>query len=160
MRAESNEAGQDDSRALLITRMFDAPRELVFRAFTEIEMALKWMGPRDFPMSNLEGELRPGGKWRGCLRAADGRELWQGGEWREIVPPARLAFTFAWEQADGSRGAETLIEIQFDERGGKTLMTFRQGRFDTQENRDGHRSGWNSAFDRLTDYLEAAHRQR
>ncbi len=153
MRAESNEPAERNRRELLITRTFDAPRELVFRAFTEIERALKWMGPREFPMAHLEGDLRPGGKWRGHLKAADGRELWQGGEWREIIPPERLAFTFAWDQVDGSCGPETLIEIQLEARGGKTLMTFRQGIFDTTANRDGHRTGWNSAFDRLSDYL-------
>ncbi len=153
MDAESNDLEQISDRELGIRRVFNAPRELVFRAFTEIEMALNWMGPREFPMTHLEGDLRVGGKWRGCLKAADGRELWQGGEWREIAAPDRLAFTFAWEQADGSRGPETLITIALAEQGGKTLMTFRQEIFDTKENRDGHRLGWNSAFDRLAQYV-------
>jgi len=109
-------------REIVMIRVFEAPRELVFRAFTEIEMALHWMGPREFPMTHLEGDLRVGGKWRGCLKAADGRELWQGGEWREVVAPERLAFTFGWEQPDGSRGPETLITITLAEQGGKPLI--------------------------------------
>jgi uncharacterized protein YndB with AHSA1/START domain len=152
MGAKNNAAAEPD-RELVIERVFEAPRELVFRAFTEIEMALHWMGPREFPMTYLEGDLRVGGKWRGCLKAADGKELWQGGEWREVVAPERLAFTFGWEQPDGSRGPETLITIALAEQGGNTLMTFRQEMFDTKENRDGHRLGWNSAFDRLAEYL-------
>ena len=70
-------------------------------------------------------DVRPGGKWRGRLRAVDGsRELDQGGEYREVKEPERLAFTFYWDQDDGSRGKETLVEIDFAERGSKTLMRF------------------------------------
>jgi len=104
-------------------------------------------------MTFLEGDLRPGGKWRGCLTNAHGDQLWQGGAWREIAPPERLVFTFGWDNADGSRGPETLITIVFTEQAGKTLMRFRQAPFDSVANRDGHLGGWNSAFDRLVELL-------
>jgi uncharacterized protein YndB with AHSA1/START domain len=69
------------------------------------------------------------------------------------MPGIRLAFTFAWDQADGRPGLETLVNIAFEGQNGKTLMTFRQSEFDTPENCDGHREGWNSAFDRLEELL-------
>ena len=142
-------------RVLVITRLFDAPRTLVYEAFANPKHALQWAGPRDHPASHVEGELRPGGKWRTCLRALDGsRELWQGGVYREVVPNERLVFTFAWDEQDGTSGPETLVTITFADQGGKTLMTFRQSIFNTRENRDGHQKGWNSAFDRLAEFLK------
>ncbi len=137
------------ARALTLTRLFDAPRTLVFAAFTDPEHALNWWGPRDFPATHLEMDLRPGGAWRGCLTSPeDGRVLWQGGVFREIVPPRRLVFTFAWDE-EGERGLETLVTIEFAEQGGKTLMTFRQAPFQSDGERDGHGYGWTSTFDRL-----------
>jgi uncharacterized protein YndB with AHSA1/START domain len=147
-------AAEPADRVLVITRVFDAPRTLVYRAFADPKESLKWAGPRDYPAIHVEGDLRPGGKWRTGLRALDGsRELWQGGVYREVVPNERLVFTFAWDQEDGSKGPETLVTITFADQGGKTLMTFRQAVFNTRENCDGHRKGWNSAFDRLADHI-------
>ena len=100
-------------------------------------------------------DLRPGGRWRSCLRSTEtGTDLWVGGVYREIVPPERLVFTFAWEE-EGERGLETLVTITFAERDGKTHMTFRQTPFQSDSERDGHRGGWTSAFDRLDDLLAA-----
>ena len=144
-------------REIVMMRVFDAPRALVFEAFVNPEHVLKWMGPRDCPMVHVEGDVRPGGKWRACLRAVDGsRELWQGGVYREVVPGERLVFTFAWDEEGGRSGPETIVTITFADQGKKTLMTFRQGVFNTEANRDGHRLGWNSAFDRLAEFLTQA----
>jgi len=141
-------------RVLVIEREFNAPRALVWKMFTDPRHAANWMGPPDYPSVFHEADVRPGGKWRGRLRAMDGaRELGQGGEYKEVKEPDRLAFTFYWDQEDGSRGPETLVEIDFAERGFKTLMKLRQGTFDTKQNRDGHGVGWNGSFDRLAELL-------
>ncbi|MFL6688985.1 MAG: SRPBCC domain-containing protein [Alphaproteobacteria bacterium] len=143
-----------DDRVLVIEREFNAPRALVWKMFTDPRHAANWMGPPDYPSVLHEADVRPGGKWRGRLRAVDGsRELGQGGEYREVKEPERLAFTFYWDQDGGGRGPETLVEIDFAERGNKTLMKFRQGVFDTTQNRDGHGVGWNGSFDRFAEYL-------
>ncbi len=157
MAAQANSAAaQREDLVLVITRNFEAPRELVWKAWGDPKHFKHWMGLKDHPIVHSEGEFRPGGKWRGCLRStATGEELWQSGEYREIVEPERLVFTFAWDRADGSRSPETLITVLFTEDQGKTLMTFRQEVFDTVESRDGHRFGWSSTFDRLADYLRA-----
>ncbi len=139
-------------RELVITRTFDAPRSLVFRAWTDSRHAARWWGPRDHPAIQMTMDVRPGGRWRGCLRHEDGTELWLGGVYREVAPPERLVFTFTWEE-DGERGLETLVTVTFAEQKGKTLMTFRQGPFRSAEQRDGHRYGWSSTFDRLDEYL-------
>jgi len=139
---------------LLITRVFNAPRELVFRAWTDPDHIRKWFGPRDHPATQMAMDVRPGGRWRGCLRSTEtGNDLWLGGIYREIAQPERLVFTFAWEE-EGERGLETLVTITFAEQGAKTLMTFRQTPFRSTGELDGHRGGWTSSFDRLGDHLE------
>jgi uncharacterized protein YndB with AHSA1/START domain len=149
-------AERSDDRVLIVTRIFDAPRALVFAAWTDPERMQHWMGPRDYPSVHREGEIRPGGSWRCCLRSVkDGHDLWQGGVYKEIVPLERLVFTFAWDKGHESSGHETLVTVTFEEHGsGKTKMTLRQELFESVESRDGHNFGWNSSFDRLADYLQ------
>ena len=143
-------------RVLVITRVFDAPRELVFKAWTDGRLARNWWGPRDYPAVALEMDARPGGAWHGRLRSVDtGQELPLGGVFREIVAPDRIVFTFKWDE-EGERGLETLVTVTFAEQNGKTAMTFRQAPFQSDQERDGHSYGWNSTFDRLADHLAEA----
>jgi uncharacterized protein YndB with AHSA1/START domain len=145
-------------RELVITRTFDAPRELVFDAWTSSSHLMNWWGPSDYPVTHVTMDVRPGGRWRNCLTSpTTGKELWQGGVFREVVPPERLAFTFAWEE-DGERGLETLVTVTFAEQGGKTRMTFRQAPFRSVGERDGHQGGWSGSFDRLDEHLAGQNR--
>jgi uncharacterized protein YndB with AHSA1/START domain len=151
---------------LAITRTFDAPRALVFEAFSNPEHAKQWMGPRGFTATHFEQDARPGGKWRACLHQTgdwQGRtypDLWQGGVFKEIVPPERIVYTFAWEGQGGQSTRETLITISFTELDdGKTQMDFHQAFFDSLSQRDGHYQGWNSSFDCLSDYLKENRQQ-
>jgi uncharacterized protein YndB with AHSA1/START domain len=144
-----------DQRELVITRTFDAPRHLVFAAWTDPKHIVQWWGPRAHPGTHIEMDVRPGGAWRNCLTSVEtGQQLWQGGVFLEVVPPERLVFTFAWEE-EGERGLETVVTVTFAEQGGKTLMTMRQAPFATDSSRSGHSEGWNSTFDRLVDFLAA-----
>jgi uncharacterized protein YndB with AHSA1/START domain len=145
-------------RELVITRFFDAPRELVFKAWTDPRHAIKWWGPRDYPATHLEMDVRPGGAWRKHLTSTQtGKELRQRGVFREVVAPERLVFTYAWEE-EGERGLETLVTVTLAEQGSKTLMTFRQVPFQSVAERDGHRGGWTSSFDRLDEHLDGGSR--
>ena len=140
-------------RELVITRVFDAPRDLIFRAWTDPRQAVQWWGPRDYPATHLEMDVRPGGAWSGRLRSTEsGEELRLGGVFREVVAPERVVFTFAWDE-EGERGLETLVTVTFAEEEGKTRMTFRQVPFQSIEERDGHRGGWTSSFDRLAEHV-------
>ena len=143
-----------DDRVLVITRTFDVPRDLVFKAWTDEEHALKWWGPRGFTVPFHEFDFRVGGKYRACLRAPDGTDHWQTGVYKEITPPSRFAFTFAWEDKEGKPGHETLVTIDLVEHAGKTTMTLRQATFKSKDSRDGHRDGWTQSIDRLGEYLQ------
>ncbi len=141
---------------LVITRVFDAPRDLVWKAWTEPERIKQWSAPKGFTIPVAEGELRPGGAWKSCMRKPDGTDLWLAGVYREIDEPKRLVFTHAWLDENGKPGPETLVTVTLVERAGKTEMEFRQSGFDSIESRDGHAGGWNECFDRLEEFLSKA----
>jgi uncharacterized protein YndB with AHSA1/START domain len=140
---------------LVITRLIDAPRALVFKAWTQPEHVARWWGPKDFSIFHCEMDVRVGGAYRCAMRSPQGTEYWKRGVYREIVEPERVAFTFAWERPDGSLEHELLTTVTFEEHGGKTRLTLRQGVFATTERRDEHMAGWSSTLERLAEYLTA-----
>jgi uncharacterized protein YndB with AHSA1/START domain len=149
----ANNIKSSAQRELVIDRVFNAPRELVFRMWTDPQHLAKWWGPRDYPASHIEVDARPGGRYRHCLHSTAGdMSLWLRGEFREVVPPERLVFTFAWEE-EGERGLENVVTITFADEGGKTRMLFRQTPFQSDVELDGHGSGWGGSFDRLDEHL-------
>jgi uncharacterized protein YndB with AHSA1/START domain len=134
---------------LTITRVLDAPRALVWRAWTDPAQLMQWWGPKHHPAVHLAMDVRPGGVWRNCLRSVEtGNDLWHHGTFREVVPMERLVFTFVWEE-EGERGMENIVTITFADEGKKTRMTLHQTPFQSLGERDGHGEGWNSSFDRL-----------
>jgi uncharacterized protein YndB with AHSA1/START domain len=147
--ADRADAPTSTERELVITRVFEARRELVWKAWTDPSLALKWLGPKGFTATQFEMDPRPGGAWLLRMRSPEGEEYSSRGVVREAVEPARLVFTFAWDNPDGSAGREMLINITFADRDGKTEMTFSQGVFESVEDRDGHRVGWSESFDKL-----------
>jgi uncharacterized protein YndB with AHSA1/START domain len=153
MVAKANTGTQTLERELVITRLIDAPRELVFKAWTDPKHLISWWGPKHHPAISAETDARPGGTWRAALRSVeDGRVLTHGGRFREVVPHERLVFTFTWDE-EGERGIETTVTMTFADQGGKTLMTLRQTPFQSTGEREGHREGWTSAFERLDELL-------
>jgi uncharacterized protein YndB with AHSA1/START domain len=149
----------DSARALTITRVFDAPRRLVFAAWTEPEHLLRWSAPHGFRVTHSSGELRVGGAWRACMIAPDGAALWLSGVYREIVRDEKLVFTHAWDEDDGRPGPQTLVTMILNDLGGKTEMIFRQEGFVSDASRDGHEGGWSQGFERLAELLGELVRQ-
>lgn len=147
------DATTQNSSTLTIIRTFNAPRSLVWDAWTNPGHALNWWGPIHHPAIKAEWDARPGGRWRNCLKSVEtGELLWHGGVFREVTRPDRLAFTFAWEEP-GERGMETVVTVTFSGMEGKTRMVMQQVPFQSTAERDGHDEGWNSTFDRLAEYL-------
>ena len=147
------EAMTGTDQELTITRVFDAPRELLFEVWTNPDHLAQWWGPKDCTTESWTVELEPGGAWRTCLHTPDGVQ-WARGGYREIDRPERLVFSFSWEEPDGSPEHDTLVTITFAELGDKTEMTFRQAVLRSVEERDDHADGWRECFDHLTAYLK------
>jgi len=140
-------------RELAITRVFDAPRSLVFKVWTQPEHLVRWWGPRDFTTPSCKMDVRPGGAYRTCIRSPEGKEYCMQGVYREVVEPERLVLTFAWEDEAGRPGHETLVTVTFADHGGKTKLTFRQDAIVSVADRHSHQEGWSECLDRLARYL-------
>ena len=142
-------------RELVMTRVFNAPRELVFKAHLDPEQVAQWWGPRAYTTIVDKLEARPGGAWRFINRRADGSEEAFRGEFRELVPPERITWTFEWEGMPGHIGLDTMT---FTEHDGQTTLTT-TSHFNTREERDGMlangmEGGANESADRLEELLE------
>ena len=142
-------------REIVMTRMFDAPRELVFEAMSKPEHMQEWWGPRGFTMPVCEIDFRPGGAYRFVQRGPDGDEYAFRGEFREIVRPERIVWTFEFE---GMPGNVSLDTVTLEEEDGRTTLTSRSV-FDTVEQRDGMlqsgmETGAAETYDRLAELLE------
>ena len=140
---------------LVITRVLNAPREMVWRAWTEREHMMRWSCPKDFSLLFCEGDLRIGGAWRAGMRSPEGQEFVMGGEYCEIAPPEYLAFTHGWENDEYHPGHVSQITVALEEVSCGTKMVFRQTKLATASSRDGHAEGWTGAFDNLDAYLNA-----
>jgi uncharacterized protein YndB with AHSA1/START domain len=142
-------------REIELTRVFDAPCELVFKAFTDPELIPRWWGWRDSTTIVDKMDVRPGGLWRFVSRGSDGVEYAFNGEYREVVPPERLVYTFEFEGMPGHVLVETLT---FAEHDGKTTLTD-HSLFDSREERDGMletgmESGAAESMDRVEELLQ------
>jgi uncharacterized protein YndB with AHSA1/START domain len=148
---------ESPERVLVITRIFDAPRTLVFKAWTEPERHVRWMGPQGFTGTIIKMDVRPGGAYRFHMCGPEGDDHWLQGVYREIVEPERIVCTYAWADAEGRpTRPETTLTLTFEEHGGKTKLTLHQAVFESVTACDAHRGGWSSSLDRLGEYLATA----
>ncbi|MQB01030.1 MAG: polyketide cyclase [Actinobacteria bacterium] len=142
-------------REIVMTREFDAPRDLVFEAHTSCEHMSRWWGPRKYEFASCDIDFRAGGKWRIVHRGPDADEYAFYGEYREIVRPERIVWTFEFEGFPGSVSVETLT---LEEHDGKTTLTATSV-YDTVQERDemlqsGMEEGARETMERLDEYLE------
>jgi len=153
MGAAINLTAEPADRVLVITREFNAPRSLVFKAWTESAHMAQWFGPRDFTSSILTNDLRVGGAFRVLMHGPDG-DHWSQGVYREITPPERLAMSWGWGDAHGNATRpETMLTLILEEVAGKTRLTLHQAVFESVTARDAHDGGWSTALDCLAEYL-------
>ena len=142
-------------REIVLTREFDAPRDLVFKVMTDPTLIPKWWGPRRYTTIVDKAEVKPGGKWRFLHKGPNGvEEHGFRGEYREIVPPEKIVWTFEWEGMPGHISVETLV---LEDIGGRTRMTATAVYANT-EDRDGMWSsgmetGSRETYDRLDELL-------
>lgn len=142
-------------REIVMTRLFDAPRELVFDAMTKPEHIRNWFGLRGSTLPVCEVDHRPGGNWRYLLRESNGNEMGMHGTYREIVRPERMVTT---EIFDDWPDSETVVTVVLTEQGGRTLLTTTV-LYPSIEVRDavigsGMAKGAAVSYDRLAEHLE------
>jgi uncharacterized protein YndB with AHSA1/START domain len=144
-----------DERTLIITRVLDAPRDMVFAAWVDRNQAAQWWGPKGFTTVSNAMDVRVGGAWRRVMRSPAGAEHRSRGIYREIVAPERLVFSFTWEQGGPpGHGPETVVTVTFTELArNRTELTLRQEGFATTAGRDEHNVGWSSCLARFAEYL-------
>ncbi len=141
-------------KEIVITRVFDAPRALVFQAYIDPALIPRWWGPRGVTTIVDKMDVRPGGVWRYIHRGADGEEWAFNGVYREITPPERLVYTFEFE---GMPGHILVATMTFEEHDGKTTLNDTSV-FDSVEDRDwmlevGMESGATELYDRFAELL-------
>ena len=155
MAARSDETTKARAE-LAITRILDAPRELVFAAWTDPARLAQWFGPDGFTATVHEMDVRRGGTYRFCMHAPDGDDHWVRGSYREIVAPERLVFTYNTQYADGTFDPETLVTVTLDDLGGgRTRLTLRHERFWSEPAGISHTGGWTGALERLLRHVSA-----
>lgn len=157
-----NTAGTNTSITdLTIERIFDAPRALIWKAWTDPEHFMRWWGPKDFTSPACTIDLRVGGRYLFCMQAPDGQKYWSTGTYNEIIPEERLVWTdsFADEQGNVVPGSyygmgddfplEMLVTITFEDHDGKTKLTLHHAGHPAGEMADMAGAGWNESFDKL-----------
>jgi len=155
-----NDAADD----VVITRVFDAPREWVFQAWVAPERLRQWWAPGGLTV--CDGDARPGGEFRFCFRTPDGPEFWAKGVYREIVPPERLQYVHTFTDAAGNavgpdhygmggdRSTESVITVTLEDRGDQTALTLTHSRLRSTQERAGSQYGWTRLLDSLAELLE------
>jgi uncharacterized protein YndB with AHSA1/START domain len=144
-----------------ITREFDAPRDLVFRAWTDPESLARWFAPNGCAVRFAKLDVRPGGRFHSCITTPDGTRCWCLGVYREVAPPSRLSFTMGVANANGEPvdaaaagmdpawPAETLVTITFEDVKGRTRLTLTQTVSEALAKKTGAHPSWLQMFDRL-----------
>jgi uncharacterized protein YndB with AHSA1/START domain len=146
---------QSSELALHMERVLPAPRERVFMACTEPDQLAKWWGPSGFTAPSVEVDLRVGGRYRIAMQPPDSDLFYLSGEFREVDPPARVAYTFRWEDPDPD-DQETVVTLAFRDLGESTELDFTQGVFATEGRRALHEQGWMDSLDRLQELISQA----
>lgn len=156
---------QTEGKLLVIDRVFNAPRELVFKAWTEPERMMQWWGPKGFTCPVCRIDLRPGGHYLSCMRSPEGKDYWSTGVYREIIEPERITCTDCFADENGNVVSpqeygmsadwprEATIMALFLEEDGETKLMLRHWPMPAGKERDMCNQGWNESLDKLADYL-------
>ncbi len=157
----------NETERLVITRVFDAPRELVWKAWTDPKYVMQWWGPKGFTSPFCEMDFRVGGKFRCCMRTPDGQDFWNAGEYHEIVPHEKIVSSMYFSDSKGNKvdpehyGIEhEAIEgahdtVLFEDLGnGRTKLTFIGNETMQQGIESGQLEGWKQVLDKLAAVIE------
>ena len=147
-------AAQSGELTLELKRILPAAPSVVFAAFSEPHELAKWWGPQGFTTPSMEFDPRVGGIYRIEMQPPQGDSFYLTGEFREVDPPASLAYTFVWEDPDPD-DVQTPVNLSFRDLGGSTEVALTQGPFKTAARCGLHRDGWMDSFDKLEHLMSA-----
>lgn len=132
-----------------IVRTIDAPREEVFRAWTEPEQLRRWWGPGEFRCPEAEVDLRPGGTYRLVMQPTAGDPFVLAGTYREVEPPVRLVYTWRWETGPAADGSESLVTVEFRDRGPSTELVLTHSDFPASHGPAPYQMGWEGGLEKF-----------
>ena len=136
-----------------ITRVFEAPRELVWKAWTTPAMRANWFGCAAFTTTKAEADVRTGGEWKVTMRAPDGLDYLAYGTYIEVSPIERIVLTHQWDRPVVDVNPprhQTRVEVTLHDEKGRTRLEFRQTGLATEASRDSHIGGWCDSMDALS----------
>jgi uncharacterized protein YndB with AHSA1/START domain len=154
-RAEESCGGEvkvNDGLVLRLKQFLPFPRTVVYRALTEPSELAKWWGPRGFSAPSIDFDPRVGGSYRIAMQPPEGDLFYLSGEFREVDPPARLAYTFRWSPPDPD-DRETVVALSLKVQGDGTEVLLIHIGFATEARRALHEAGWTDSFERLEQVL-------
>ena len=150
---KDSSSAQRRERMVRATRLYDAPRERVFAAWTRAEHLAHWFGPQGFSIHSCEADPRPGGLFRLCMRSPEGEDYWVRGSYREIAAPERLVIQCTADDARGVQRLEEVITVSLASEGGKTRLTLHATAAGTGPEAAamlrGMEQGWSETLERL-----------
>jgi uncharacterized protein YndB with AHSA1/START domain len=152
-----------ETERMVVTRVFDAPRELVWKAWTEPKYVMQWWGPKGFTAPFCQIDFRVGGKFLCCMRAPDGKEFWNGGEYHEIVLHEKIVYSMHFSDAEGNKVEpahygikqhEAIDDVHdvitFEDLGnGRTKLTLIGNESMESAKNSGEVEGWNQILDKV-----------
>lgn len=151
----------NDRRELVITRIFDAPRERVWQAWSDSGQLKRWWGPKGFTAPTIKNDFREGGKYLYCMRSSEGEDFWSTGTYLEIIPNERIVATDSFADATGTVvpasyygmdddfPLELKITVTFEDQDGKTKLTLIHDGMPAGEMHEQAGVGWSESFDKL-----------
>ena len=154
MVADIEKSTSSLDRVLLLTRDFQAPRPLVFEAWTDPRHLVRWWGPKDFTLPHYQQDFRVGGSYRLCMRSPEGEDHWVWGVYREIVEQERIVFTWNRDPHPEMPRAESVVSVTLAEHDGGTRLTLHHAIFQSVRDRNEHVGGWTECLQRLGSYVE------
>jgi uncharacterized protein YndB with AHSA1/START domain len=140
---------EDSADLVRIVRTIDARRDEVFRAWTEPDQIRRWWGPGEFTCPEAEVDLRPGGSYRLAMQPTAGDPFIVGGRYREIDAPARLVYTWRWETGPAADGSESLVSVEFHDRGEQTELVLTHTDFPPSHGPAPYKMGWEGGLDKF-----------
>ena len=135
--------------ALVLRRTYKASRQRVFEAWTKPELAVKFLGPGDVTVPEIEMDVRTGGTYRLVMLMTDGERMTVGGTYREVRAPERLSMTWRWEEDEPANELDTLLTLDFKEVAGGTELVLTHEQLASVESRDRHAHGWGLILEQL-----------